>query len=142
MAEQKPYLTGRTYIFKINKGKDLLEALTDFCHDNQIKCGIVSGVGSLEGAVLNYYDQAKKKFEKYVINEGVEMLALNGNVSIMDNRSNVHAYVTLANKTCVVKGGYLQPGTKVFSAEVYVQELVGEPKVRKQDKATKLNLWI
>ena len=33
-------------------------------------------------------------------------------------------------------------GTKVFVAEVYIQELVGEPKVRKQDKVTKLNLWI
>ena len=33
MAEEKPYLTGRTYIFRLPKGKDLLESLADFCHE-------------------------------------------------------------------------------------------------------------
>lgn len=142
MAEQKPYLTGRTYIFKINKGKDLLEALTDFCHDNQIKCGIVSGIGALENATLNYYDQAKKKYDKRTITKQTEILNIAGNVSIMDNRSNVHVHLTLADQEGVVTGGHLVVGTKVFMAEIYIQELVGEPKVRKQDKITKLNLWI
>ncbi len=142
MAEQKPYLTGRTYIFKISKGKDLLEALTDFCHDNQIKCGIISGIGSLENATLAYFDQVKKKYEKQVVTKKTEILNIAGNVSIMDNRSNIHAHLTLSDDEGNVLGGHLMAGTKVFVAEVYIQELVGEPKVRKQDKVTKLNLWI
>ncbi|MDR0953339.1 MAG: DUF296 domain-containing protein [Elusimicrobiota bacterium] len=142
MAEQKPYLTGRTYIFKINRGKDLQEALADFCHDNQIKCGIINGIGLLENATISYYDQAKKKHEKIVIAEELEILSLMGNVSIMDNRSHIFANLTLAKKSGEVVGGHLTLGTKVFVAEIYIQELVGEPKVRKQDKATKLNLWI
>ena len=142
MAEQKPYLTGRTYIFKISKGKDLLEALTDFCHDNQIKCGVINGIGSLENATLAYFDQVKKKYEKQVVNKKTEILNISGNVSIMDNRSNIHAHLTLADDEGNVLGGHLMAGTKVFVAEVYIQELVGEPKVRKQDKVTKLNLWI
>ena len=64
MAEEKPYLTGRTYLFRLPKGKDLLEELIDFCHDNQVKCGTVSVVGSVSNATIGYYDQAKKKFEK------------------------------------------------------------------------------
>jgi predicted DNA-binding protein with PD1-like motif len=142
MAEQKPYLTGRTYIFKIGRGKDLLESLTDFCHDNQIKCGIVNCIGALENATLGHFDQDKKKYEKHVIGKPTEILSLLGNISIMDNRSNVHAYITLADEKGAVLGGQLLLGNKVFIAEVFVQELVGEPKVRKQDKTTKLNLWI
>jgi len=142
MAEQKPYLTGRTYIFKISKGKDLLEALTDFCHDNQIKCGVINGIGTLENAALAYYDQAKKKYDKHVINKPTEIICLLGNISIMDNRSNVHAHLTLSDDKGMALGGHLMPGSKVFAAEVFVQELVGEPKVRKQDKMTKLSLWI
>ena len=142
MAEQKPYLTGRTYIFKISKGKDLLEALTDFCHDNQIKCGIISGIGSLENATLAYYDQVKKKYDKKVLTQKTEILNISGNVSIMDNRSFIHAHLTLCDDKGTLLGGHLMAGTKVFVAEVYIQELVGEPKVRKQDKVTKLNLWI
>ncbi len=142
MAEQKPYLTGRTYIFRIQKGKDLMEALTDFCHDNQIKCGIINGTGALENATLSSYDQAKKKYDKRVVAKPMEMVSLMGNVSIMDNRANVRADVVLVDAEGNMDGGQLTAGTKVFVAEVYIQELVGEPKVRKQDKVTKLNIWI
>lgn len=142
MAEQKPYLPGRTYIFRITKGKDLMEALSDFCHDNQIKCGIVNGIGLLENATVCSYDIVKKKYDKRVISKPVEMLSLTGNISIMDNRANVRADVVLVNGEGKTDGGQLAAGTKVFSAEVFIQELVGEPKVRKQDKVTKLNLWI
>ena len=142
MAEHKTYLTGRTYIFKISKGKDLLTELTDFCHDNQIKCGIVNGIGYLENATLDYFDQAKKKYEIIVVSKETEILSLTGNISIMDNRSNVHAHVVLAGKDGAICGGHLGVGSKVYLAEVYIQELVGEPKVRKQDKSTKLNTWL
>ena len=142
MAEQKPYLPGRTYIFRITKGKDLMEALSDFCHDNQIKCGIVNGIGLLENATVCSYDIANKKYDKRVISKPVEMLSLMGNVSIMDNRANIRANIVLVNGEGKTDGGQLAAGTKVFSAEVFIQELVGEPKVRKQDKVTKLNLWI
>ena len=142
MAEEKPYLTGRTYIFRLPKGKDLLEQLTDFCHDNQIKCGIVSGIGAMENATISYYDQNKKKYEKIVLTGEQELLSLNGNISIKDNRPYVHAHVTLGARDGSCKGGHLMLGTRIFSAEVFIQELVGEPKVRKEDKATKLLLWV
>ena len=142
MAEQKPYLTGRTYIFRIAKGKDLMEALTDFCHDNQIKCGIINGIGALENATITTFSQSKKKYDKRVISKPTEMVSLMGNVSIMDNRANVRADIVLVDEDGKTDGGQLAVGSKVFVAEVYIQELVGEPKVRKQDKVTKQNIWI
>lgn len=141
MAEEKPYLTGRTYLFKLPKGKDLLEELIDFCHDNQVKCGTVSVVGMVSNATIGYYDQAKKKFEKSLFDEEMELLNLTGNVSIQDNRPMVQAYVTLADKEHTVIGGRLFPGTKIYVCEAFIQELVGEPKVRRSDKVTKLSLW-
>ena len=141
MAEERPYLTGRTYLFRLPKGKDLLESLADFCHDNQVKCGVVQVVGSVSNATLAYFDQTKKKYEKQVINEEMELLSLQGNISIQDNRPTVHAHVMLSGKDYNVVGGHLLPGTKIFVCEAYIQELVGEPKVRRADKVTKLSLW-
>lgn len=141
MAEEKPYLTGRTYIFRLPKGKDLLQSLADFCHDNQVKCGVVNVIGAVENATLSVYDQAKKKYDKKVIAEELEIVSLMGNISIQDNRPCVHAHIMLSNKEYQVFGGHLLPGTKIFVAEAYIQELVGEPKVRRTDKVTKLALW-
>ena len=141
MAEEKPYLTGRTYIFKLPKGKDLLESLAAFCHDNQVKCGIVTVIGAVENATLSIFDQAKKKYGKKVIAEPLDIVSLTGNISIQDNRPTVHAHVMLSGKDYNVVGGHLLPGTKIFVCEAYIQELVGEPKVRRADKVTKLTLW-
>jgi len=141
MAEERPYLTGRTYLFRLPKGKDLLESLADFCHDNQVKCGVVQVIGSVANATVAYFDQTKKKYEKKVINEEMELLSLQGNISIQDNRPTVHAHVMLSGKDYNVVGGHLLPGTKIFVCEAYIQELVGEPKVRRADKVTKLSLW-
>jgi len=141
MAEEKPYLTGRTYIFRLPKGKDLVESLADFCHDNQVKCGIVQVIGSVANATVGYYDPAKKRYEKEIINEPLELLNLTGNISIQDNRPLVHAHVTLSTKEFEVIGGHLLPGTKIHVCEAYIQELVGDPKVRRSDKVTKLALW-
>lgn len=141
MAEEKPYLTGRTYLFKLAKGKDLLESLADFCHDNQVKCGIVSVVGSVANATIGYYDQVKKKYDKKIINEPLEVVSLTGNISIQDNRPMVHAHIELVGKDYNAFGGHLMPGTKIYVCEAYIQELVGEPKVRRTDKVTKLSLW-
>ena len=141
MAEEKPYLTGRTFIFRLSKGKDLLAELIDFCHDNQVKCGIVQVVGSVSNATIGFYNQTKKQYDKKVINAEMELVNLSGNISIQDNRPMVNAYATLADKEYHLTGGRLLPGTKIFVCEVYIQELVGEPKVRRSDKVTKLPLW-
>ena len=107
MAEEKPYLTGRTYIFRLPKGKDLLESLVNFCHDNQVKCGIVNVLGAVENATVGVYDQTKKKYDKKVITEQMEILNLTGNISIQDNRPCVHAHAAFVNKEYQDTGGHL-----------------------------------
>lgn len=141
MAEERPYLTGRTYLFRLPKGKDLMEELCDFCHDNQVKCGIVHVVGCVSNATIGYYDQSKKKYEKNLFDEELELVSCSGNISIQDNRPMVHAHVVLADKEGATVGGHLMLGTKIHVCEAYIQELVGEPKVRRMDKVTKLALW-
>jgi uncharacterized protein len=139
---EKPYLTGRSYIFRIPKGEDLIEALQNFCHDNQIKCGIINALGAVSSATCSFYDQKKKKYAKNTIQKPFEILNLTGNVSIMDDRPMIHAHITLADEEGKFLGGHLMAGTKVFACEVFIQELVGAPKVRKSDKQTGIPLWM
>ena len=73
--------------------------------------------------------------------EALDIVNLTGNISIQDNRPCVHAHVMFADKEYQVFGGHLLPGTKIFVGEAYIQELVGEPKVRRMDKVVKVSLW-
>ena len=101
----------------------------------------VNVIGAVENATLSCFDQKKKKYDKKVIAEPLEIVSLTGNISIQDNRPCVHAHVMLSNQEYQVFGGHLLPGTKVFVGEAYIQELVGEPKVRRMDKVVKVSLW-
>jgi hypothetical protein len=142
MAEEKPYLTGRTYIFRLEKGDDLLAVVQEFCHDYQIKCGIINAIGAVDCATFGYFDQKKRKYAKTTLEKDLEILNLSGNISLMEEKPMVHAHITLADAQGHAFGGHLMAGTRVFACEIFVQELVGAPKMRKSDKATGLPIWV
>ena len=71
----------------------------------------------------------------------MEILSLSGNVSLFDDRPMTHTHITLSDSEGKTWGGHLMSGTRVFSAEIFIQELSGDPKNRKKDKATQLSLW-
>lgn len=142
MPEERPYLTGRTYLFRLNKGEDLLEQLQEFCHNNQVKCATLNAIGAVSGATYSFFDQKKKKYIKVHKEEDLEILNLTGNVSLMDDKPMVHAHITLSGENGVAIGGHMMQGCTVYACEVFLQELVGEPKIRKSDKAAGLLLWI
>jgi len=141
MPEDKPYLTGRTYLFRLEKGSDVIESLQDFCHNNQIKCGVISAIGALTSITFGFFNQKAKKYDKTTIKGEFEILNITGNISLMEERPMVHAHITVSSPDGKVTGGHLMAGATVHACEVFVQELVGNPKCRKSDKATGLPLW-
>jgi len=140
-AQEKPYLTGRTFLFSIYKGEDLLQTIQQFCVHHQIPCGLIQGIGAVDQATYSVYDQKSKKYIKFNRTEELEILSLSGNVSLFDDKPMVHAHIALSDREGKACGGHLMSGTRVYSAEIFIQELSGDPKVRKQDKATQLSLW-
>ena len=140
-VQEKPYLTGRAFMFSIGKGEDLLQAVQHFCHHHQVRCGLINAIGAVERATFGIYDQKAKKYNKINIEKEMEILSLSGNVSLFDDKPMVHAHIMFSDAEGKAYGGHLMGGTKVFSLEVFIQELTGDPKVRKLEKTTQLPLW-
>lgn len=138
---EKPYLTGRTFMFGIQKGQDLLDSIEFFCHHNQIRCATITGIGAVEKATFGVYNQKSKKYNKINLNQELEILSLNGNISLFDDQPMVHAHIMFSDLKGKAYGGHLMAGTNVFSCELHIQELSGEEKVRKVEKTTQLPLW-
>ncbi|MEF3279725.1 MAG: DNA-binding protein [Elusimicrobiota bacterium] len=140
---EKPYLLGRSFVFSITKGEDLLPLLTDFCKENQIKFGIITAaIGAVNKATFGIYDQKNKKYNKITMEKELEILSLQGNISIYEHKPMIHAHITLSDSSGNSFGGHLMSPTIVFSCEIMIQELTGsEPKTRKSDKSVELLLW-
>ena len=138
----QPVKLGRTFIGRFNNDEDLLEALTAFCRQNEIKLGVFSIIGAVKGAKLGYYDQQEKQYKGCVkLDKKLEITSCIGNISTKDGEIFPHAHITLADFDGKAFGGHLLPGAKIFAAEFHIQEYLGDDLVRVTDPITGLPLW-
>lgn len=126
---------------KLDYGSDLLSSIEDFCQKEDIKLGVVSAMGAVMKAAFSFYDQQTKKYMDKLIDEELEIVSCAGNISLRDGVAVVHAHAVFSDKEGRTCGGHLVKGTKVFSCELFVQELEGEPLMRAHDDITGLHLW-
>ncbi len=131
---------GRCLIARLDYGIDIISQITDLAKNEKIGTGIFSAIGALMQAELAYYDQLSHEYHKIPIDKPMELVSCSGNISIRDNKPFVHAHASLADSAGNTWGGHLFAG-KVFAAELCIQELFGEPLIRKYDSITGLNLW-
>jgi len=101
----------------------------------------VSAIGAVQKARLGYYDQQRRQYRFFELDQNLEVASLTGNISVHDGKAMVHAHVTLCDPTGKTYGGHLAPGTIVFACEFAVMVLEGPEFVRDYDQTTGLNLW-
>src|SRR6056297_1456579 len=137
----KEYSVKNVFLGRLQKGDDLLKEITAFVKEKNIETGFINVIGAATKAVFGYYDMQSEEYE-FITREGeFEILNVSGNVSIKDGEPMVHAHILFADNEGNTFGGHLAEGTKVFAAELYIQELEGKAPVRKFDKETGLTLW-
>ena len=133
---------GRVFIGRFNFGFDLLLSLTEFCERENVRLGVFSVIGALTKVELGYYSQEAKKYTGCLsLDKKLEIASCNGNISLKDSKIFVHAHITAADHDGRCYGGHLMPGSNIFAAEYYIQELAGKELHRKYDPETGLVLW-
>lgn len=131
----------QTHVFRIPKGQDLFNSIGDYCIKKNIRKGLVNGIGAVQNLKFGCYNQEQKKYRDLEINKGIEMISLNGNISLKEGKPFPHLHIECADEEGKTFGGHLMPGTKVFVAEIIITELDGEPMERIMEEEIKLPLW-
>jgi predicted DNA-binding protein with PD1-like motif len=136
-----PFSSERILLARLERGDDLLEALQALCSAQQVRAGVIHGIGAVERAVIGYYDQQAGRYDALPVPHAMEIANLQANVSIKDGEPFVHAHVTLAGPDGRCLGGHLMPGTVVFACELQLRCFEGEAPQRGLDELTGLALW-
>lgn len=132
----------RKIMGRLKKGDDLLQALTKICQELGITLGEVKVIGAVSQVRIGYYHQNSRNYEWLDLDRPMEILALEGNISLKDGKPFVHAHVTLADGEGRAYGGHVAEGTMVFAAEFVIQELKSDSSLeRHMDEETGLFLW-
>ncbi|MGI5841095.1 MAG: PPC domain-containing DNA-binding protein [Patescibacteria group bacterium] len=133
--------TDNKYIIKIKKGEKIVESLKRFCEGEKIQNGIVSGVGAVDRAELAHYRVDAKKYTPFVLEEALELISLNGNVFLDEDKTGliIHLHSALGRPSGEMIGGHLVEARVAAACEILFENT--ETSIsKKYDEETGLKL--
>ena len=86
-----------TFIIYLEKDDRIMESLTDFCKDQNIDNGKISGIGAIKDIELGAYDLSNKKYITHNFNDIWELTSFQGNVQLKDGVPFIHAHINMSN---------------------------------------------
>ncbi len=133
----------KVHYIKFEKDELLLESLTQYAKDNNIKTAEISFIGAVQNVSVMYFNQSKKEYDKHNFEGGHEVLSGLGNVSILEGKPFVHVHMTVADKNGNAYGGHLDEGTKIWLIEAIIKQptFFGKGIERHFDDELCLSVW-
>lgn len=113
----------RIFVLVLATGDEAIGAITAFASEQRLKASQFSAIGAFERAVVAYFDWNTKAYQKVPIGEQVEVLSLNGDITIDEGKPKVHAHVVVGKRDATAHGGHLVEGIVRPTLEVVVTEL-------------------
>ncbi|WP_411247006.1 PPC domain-containing DNA-binding protein [Chryseobacterium proteolyticum] len=96
-----------TYIVSVKNHSGIVEALTDFVINQDIKSGEITGIGAVSEATLRYFVPSTKKYVDKTFNEQMEVSNISGNVSELNGQPLLHLHITLGRQDYTALAGHL-----------------------------------
>ena len=91
--------------------------------ENRLGASQFTAIGAFRNATIGYFDRERRDYIKLPIDEQVEVLTLNGNVTMSENSTpKIHAHVILGRRDGSVRGGHLFDGEVWPTLELLLTE--------------------
>jgi predicted DNA-binding protein with PD1-like motif len=112
----------RTFAVIFDKGDDPYEGLTAFAAENGLDAARITAIGAFRSATLGYFDPEAKEYERFEVDEQVEVLSFIGDIARSEGDPAVHVHVVLGKRGGATVGGHLFAGQVWPTLEVLVTE--------------------
>lgn len=132
--------TGRTFILRIDRGEEIVAALSAFCTEQDIALAAVQGIGAVDHAVIGLFKTATKEYHTTTLTGDHEITSLLGSVTMRDGKPYLHLHATLADASYRAVGGHLTSAVVSGTCEVFVTVLDGRV-MRVFDAGVGLNVF-
>ncbi|MCD6451787.1 MAG: DNA-binding protein [Acidobacteria bacterium] len=128
------------YLIRLDKGEDVLSSLKKFVVENEIKSGVIFGIGTIDNVKLSYYEPEEKKYFHKEFKGSCELGNLTANISYLNGEPLIHAHATISSSDLSAYTGHLSSARIALTGEFLVLTFDFEL-TRKYDPDTGLNLW-
>ncbi len=126
---------GDRYVVRLDQDEEIMEAMTAFLTDRDIRAGYFLAWGGFSELTLKYYRVDKRDYKERQIAAQVEVVSLLGNVGRLDGQPIIHAHTTVGDEEYRTYSGHLGEGRVKPLLEVFLTPLPGElRRVRDQER--------
>jgi uncharacterized protein len=115
----------RVFLLRFDRDDPFVETLAGFASQESISAARMEGIGAFLQAELGFYDLERREYDRFSVDEDVEVLALLGNLTQRDGQPWIHAHVTLGRRDGSAAGGHLFEARVAATLEVFVSEVPG-----------------
>ena len=128
------------YVIRLEKGEELIRALSEFCASNKIIFGYFYGVGAISKVELAHYSLETKEYSSRIIEEPLEICSLSGNVALLDGKISLHIHIVVSDREMKTYGGHLKEAVISATCEIFLKRINSEVN-RKFSEEIGLNLF-
>ncbi|CAI3933654.1 MULTISPECIES: PPC domain-containing DNA-binding protein [Commensalibacter] len=98
---------GDQYVVSLKNHVEISKALTEFCNDQHIRAGTITGIGAVKEATLRFFNPVTKVYKDKVFAEQLEISNLTGNIAQKDGKLYLHLHITLGRADYSALAGHL-----------------------------------
>ncbi|MBR0382525.1 MAG: DNA-binding protein [Eubacterium sp.] len=130
-----------TYVIRMDRGEEIVAALTDFCLKEAVDLGSVQALGASDRAVVGLYDVGTREYHKRTFEEPMEITSLVGSISTKGGEPYLHLHINLCREDMSVVGGHLNECRISATCEMIVRKIKGRVERKLDEDVTGLNLY-
>lgn len=135
---------GQAIYLRVDKGEELLTQVLKVCQQAGVQSATFTGIGACQKAVLSTYLPNKHDFTDHHLNGMLELVSLNGNITLDGDQLYQHAHATFSllgeDGLPSVTAGHLISATVMYTGEIMIQPVAGVIP-RRFDEATGITVW-
>ena len=136
---------GDTFYIRMDRGNEIIEKILMVCKAERIHSCIFNGIGGCSKAEIQTFIPETGTFEMRRIEGMLELVSLNGNVTIDENGDYYHhTHTVLAYKVGAdhhVAAGHMKSILVSYTAEIELRPVVDGEIKRKYDPETGTGFW-
>jgi hypothetical protein len=99
-----------------------MEQLMAFAKKETVRISQFTAIGAFSGAVVGFFDFSVKDYKKIPLREQMEVLTLNGDITLFNDDYKIHAHVILGKEDGSAYGGHLIKATVHPTLEIILNE--------------------
>ncbi len=112
----------KTFAIILESGEEVMEKIMAFAKEQKLAASQFTAIGAFSETTVGFFDFSLKDYKKIPLKEQMEVLALNGDITLFDGEYKIHAHVVLGKEDGTAWGGHVMKAIVHPTLEIILNE--------------------